>query len=71
MHERCAQVHPLNKVEAPEDYTDVSRFREWRNELVHGVAWDVEKAELCASVMWSFIERQLPAALLSARASSI
>jgi hypothetical protein len=55
-----SQVHPLKADEKPEDHADVSRFREWRNELVHRVAWDTDKAALCAAVMWSFIERHPP-----------
>ena len=60
MHPQYLQVHPLNAEEAPEDYADVSRFREWSNELVHGVSWDAKKAVLCLAVMWGFIERHLP-----------
>ncbi len=55
-------MHPLKKAEAPKEHADVTRFRKWRNELTHGVAWDVAKADLCAAVMWGFIERQLQAA---------
>ncbi len=57
-----SQVHPLKDEEAPEDYADVSRFREWRNELAHGNAWDPEKAAFCAAVMLRFIERHPPIA---------
>jgi hypothetical protein len=56
-----SQVHPLKAAEEPEDHADVSRFREWRNELAHCVAWDAEKATVCASVLWAFIERHPPA----------
>ncbi len=56
-----SQVHPLKAGDAPEDHADVSRFREWRNELAHCVAWDEEKATLCAKIMWGFIERHQPA----------
>ena len=56
-----SQVHPLRASEAPEDHADISRFREWRNELAHSVTWDEEKATLCANVMWDFIERHAPA----------
>ena len=55
-----SQVHPLRADEAPADHADISRFREWRNELAHCVAWDAEKATLCANVMWGFIERHSP-----------
>ncbi len=50
-------MHPLRAEEAPEDHADVSRFREWRNELVHGVALDAGTAALRAAAMWGFIER--------------
>ena len=55
-----SQVHPLRADEAPADHADISRFREWRNELAHCVAWDAGKATLCARVMWGFIERHSP-----------
>jgi hypothetical protein len=55
-----SQLHPITADEAPEDFADVSRFREWRNELVHRVAWDTDKAARCAAVMWGFIERHPP-----------
>jgi hypothetical protein len=38
----------------------VTRIREWRNELAHGVAWDAGRAAACAAAMWGFIERHLP-----------
>jgi hypothetical protein len=57
-----SQVHPLTEEEAPEDYADVSHFREWRNELAHSVAWGAEKAAFCADVMLRFIERHPPIA---------
>ena len=50
-------VHPLTAAEEPRDFADVSRFREWRNELAHRVAWSADKAAEVAAVMWDFIER--------------
>ena len=55
-----SNVHPLMADEAPEDHADVSRFREWRNELVHRVVWDSDQAAQRAAVMWAFIERHTP-----------
>ncbi len=52
-----SRVHPLTAAEAPEDFADVTRIREWRNELAHRVAWGAETAALCAAVMWGFVER--------------
>ncbi len=50
-------VHPLTSVEEPLEFYDVSRFREWRNELAHRVPWSAKKAAEVAAVMWDFVER--------------
>jgi hypothetical protein len=54
-----SQVHPLKRNEAPEDFEDVSSFREWRNELAHSETWSAGKALHCSNVMRNFIERHL------------
>ncbi len=53
------QVHPLRADESPEDHADVTRFREWRNELAHGAsaAWDAGAAARAAAAMLGFVER--------------
>jgi serine/threonine protein kinase len=55
-----SHVHPLKADEAPEDHADVMRFREWRNEMAHGIVWDTDKASRCIAVMWAFIGRHQP-----------